>query len=177
VHRGGEVAGPLAPGELLVEDRGPGMEGRADAHRKTPGGSFDGVEYARGAPTATAGAEELPDLKSTARWPGFPPPLTMRAASEAWLGDPPARRNVHAARRRLPLARERPRKDDARAPPVVEERRGGLRGVRPAHGRHGALHQADPLGRSAGPRHGSPDAMAAARRARQEVPRPPGDGS
>ena len=66
---------------------------------------------------------------------------------EARPRDPPARRHDHAARRRLPLARERPRQDGARAPPLVEERRRGLRGVRPADGRDGAVHQADPLDR------------------------------
>ena len=38
---------------------------------------------------------------------------------EARAGDPAARRHDHAARGRLPVARERPRHDRARAPPVV----------------------------------------------------------
>ena len=38
---------------------------------------------------------------------------------------------------RLPVARERPRQDRPRAPPLVAERRRGLRGVRPADGRDG----------------------------------------
>ena len=56
----------------------------------------------------------------------------------------PLRPGEGAARRRLPVAGQRPRPDDPRAPPLVEERRRGVRGVRPAHGRDGPLHQADP---------------------------------
>ena len=52
---------------------------------------------------------------------------------------------------RLPLASQRPRPDDARAAPLVGERRRGVRGVRPADGRHGPVHQADPVDRPAGP--------------------------
>ena len=79
--------------------------------------------------------------------------------------DPAARRHDHAARRRLPVARERPRPDHARAPPVVGLRRRGLRGVRPADGRHGAVHEADPR-RSTPPDPGRlrPTRVAAARR-------------
>ena len=58
-------------------------------------------------------------------------------AAQARPRDPAARRHDHAARRRLPLARERPRQDGPRAPPLVAERRRGLRGVRPADGRDG----------------------------------------
>ena len=83
---------------------------------------------------------------------------------EARPGDPAARRHDHAARRRLPVAGERPRHHDPRAPPLVEERRRGLRGVRPADGRDGALHQADPVDRAAGPGQAEPDGLAAARR-------------
>ena len=60
------------------------------------------------------------------------------------LRHPAARRHVHAARRRLPVADQRPRPDDPRAAPLVGDRRRGVRGVRPADGRDGALHQAHP---------------------------------
>ena len=60
------------------------------------------------------------------------------------LADPAARRHAHAARRRLPVARERPRPDRARAAPVVALGRRGVRGVRDPHGPDGPLHQADP---------------------------------
>ena len=46
---------------------------------------------------------------------------------------------------------ERPRHDVPRAAPLVAVRRRGVRGVRPADGAHGALHQADPVGRAARP--------------------------
>ena len=52
---------------------------------------------------------------------------------------------------RLPVAGQRPRPDDARAPPLVAGRRRGVRGIRPAHGRDGPLHQADPVDRAARP--------------------------
>ena len=71
-------------------------------------------------------------------------------APEARPRDPPARRDDHAAGRRLAVASERPRSHGPRAPAVVVERRGGLRGVRAADGRDGPLHQADPLDRAAG---------------------------
>ena len=45
---------------------------------------------------------------------------------------------------RLPLAGERPRPDHPRAPALVGDGRRGVRGVRPADGRDGPLHQADP---------------------------------
>ena len=74
-------------------------------------------------------------LRGVAAAPGDHP---RARAPEARPGDPAARRDHHAARRRLPLARERPRQDRARAAPLVAERRRGLRGVRPADGRDGA---------------------------------------
>ena len=52
---------------------------------------------------------------------------------------------------RLPVARQRPRADGPRAAPLVAHGRGGVRGVRAAHGRHGPVHQADPRDRAAGP--------------------------
>ncbi len=52
---------------------------------------------------------------------------------------------------RLPVAGQRPRPDDPRAPSLEPERRGGVRGVRPAHGRDGEVHQADPGDRPARP--------------------------
>ena len=73
---------------------------------------------------------------------------------------PAARRHVHAApqgrgpagrRRRLPVAGQRPRPDDPRAPPLVGDRRRGVRGIRPADGRDGPLHQADPGDHAARP--------------------------
>ncbi len=75
------------------------------------------------------------------------------AAAEARPRHPAARRHVHAAaegrrpeggRRRLPVAGQRPRPDGPRAAPLVRERRRGVRGIRPADGRDGPLHQADP---------------------------------
>ena len=65
--------------------------------------------------------------------------------------------------RRLPVAGQRPRPDHPRAPPLVEERRRGLRGIRPADGRHGPVHQADPVDRPARPGLDRPAAAAAAR--------------
>ena len=93
-------------------------------------------------------------------------------AAQARARDPAARRHDHAARRRLPLARERPRQDRARAASLEPERRRGLRGVRPAHGRDGPVHQADPVDRAA--RHGQDHAraLAAARSAREGVQGP-----
>ena len=72
-------------------------------------------------------------------------------ASPARARHPAARRHPDAARRRLPVARERPRPHRARAAPVVAHRRRGIRGVQPAHGPDGALHQADPVGRARRP--------------------------
>ena len=69
--------------------------------------------------------------------------------------DPAPGRHLHAARRRLPVARERPRQDGARAPPLVAGRRRGLRGVRPADGAHGPVHQAHPVASSRPTRAGS----------------------
>ena len=69
-------------------------------------------------------------------------------------------------RRRLPLAGQRPRPDDPRAAPLVGDRRRGVRGVRPAHGRDGPLHQADPRDHAARPDLARPAAAAAARRPR-----------
>ena len=53
-------------------------------------------------------------------------------------------RRARRPRRRLPVARQRPRPDDPRAAPLVADRRRGVRGIRPADGRDGPLHQADP---------------------------------
>ncbi len=100
-------------------------------------------------------------------------------AAAARARHPPARRDVHAAppggragqgRRRLPVARQRPRPDDPRAPPLVRDRRRGLRGIRPADGRDGPVHQADPRDHPAGPDLAGPAAAAAARRAAADVP-------
>ena len=89
---------------------------------------------------------------------------------EARPGDPAARRHDHAARRRLPVARERPRHDRCRElRRWSTQRRRGLRGVRPADGRHGPVHQADPVDRAARPGPVRPDGVAAARR--------PGEGA
>ena len=94
---------------------------------------------------------------------------------------PPARRHVHAAAqgrqaaqgRRLPVARQRPRADGPRAAPLVEARRRGVRGVRPAHGRDGPVHQADPGHRPGRPDRHRPAAAAAAGRPRPPVPAAP----
>ena len=53
---------------------------------------------------------------------------------------------------RLPVAGQRPRPDGPRAPPLVEDGRRGVRGIRAAHGRHGPVHQADPRDRAAATR-------------------------
>ena len=66
---------------------------------------------------------------------------------------------------RLPVAGQRPRPDDPRAPPLVGDRRRGLRGIRPADGRDGPVHQADPGDHAAGPDLARPAAAPAARRA------------
>ena len=63
---------------------------------------------------------------------------------------------------RLPVARQRPRPHGPRAAPLVAVRRRGLRGVRPADGRDGPLHQADPVDRAARPGPHRPAPVAAA---------------
>ena len=93
-------------------------------------------------------------------------------AAQARPRDPAAGRHDHAPRRRLPVAGQRPRQDRARAAPLVAERRRGLRGVRPADGGDGPVHQADPVGAAARPRQDLADGVAAADAARQAVPRP-----
>ncbi len=94
-------------------------------------------------------------------------------AAEARPGDPPARRDLHAAPGRLPLAARRPRLDHARDPPLVQERRGRVRGVRAPHGRDGALHQADPRDHPAGPDLPRPARLAARRLAPARLQPPP----
>ena len=54
----------------------------------------------------------------------------------------PARRHVHAARRRLPVAHQRPRGTRCASCAAGPPRRRGVRRVRPADGRDRALHQA-----------------------------------
>ena len=100
---------------------------------------------------------------------------------------PAARRDVHARSgtgrgpegcpggrrrrdRRLPVARQRPRPDDPRAAPLVGDRRRGVRGIRPAHGRDGPVHQADPGDHPARPDLARPAAAPAARRPAPDVP-------
>ena len=90
-------------------------------------------------------------------------------AGEARPGDPAARRHDHAARGRLPVARQRPRQDDPRAASLEPVRRRGLRGVRLADGRDGPVHQADPVDRAARPGQDHPEPLAAARPAREGV--------
>ena len=94
-------------------------------------------------------------------------------AAEARPRHPAARRDIHAApqgrgpeggRRRLPVAGQRPRPDGPRAAPLVGQRRRGVRGIRPADGRDGPLHQADPGHHAARPdEHGPAPADAAGR--------------
>ena len=73
-------------------------------------------------------------------------------------------------RRRLPVAGQRPRPDDPRAAPLVGERRRGVRGIRPADGRDGPLHQADPGHHPARPDEPRPAAADAAGRPRPALP-------
>ena len=72
--------------------------------------------------------------------------------------------------RRLPLAGQRPRPDDPRAAPLVDDRRRGVRGIRPAHGRDGPLHQADPRDHAARPDLARPAPAAAAGRPARTLP-------
>ena len=63
---------------------------------------------------------------------------------------------ARSGRRRLPVAGQRPRPHDPRAAALVDGRRRGVRRVRPADGRDGPLHQADPGHRPARPDHLDP---------------------
>ena len=71
------------------------------------------------------------------------------------------------------MARQRPRPDDPRAAALVGRRRRGVRGVRPADGRDGPLHQADPGHHPARPDQQRPAAAAAAGRTRSSLPAAP----
>ncbi len=70
------------------------------------------------------------------------------------------------------MARERPRPHRPRASALVAERRGGLRRVRPLHGRDGEIHQADPDHGTAGSRPTPSPRMASGRAARPCLQRP-----
>ena len=92
---------------------------------------------------------------------------------EARPRHPAARRHLHPARGRLPVAGQRPWPDDARAAALEPRRLRGLRGIRPAHGRDGPLHQADPLGRAARSDRPRPAPIRPAGRARPRLPATP----
>src|SRR5581483_5623628 len=118
------------------------------------------------------GLPRVPAQRAVVRGLAPPPRDHPRAEpAQARPDDPAARRHDHPARRRLPVARERPRQDHPGDPPLDEEGRGGGRGVQPAHGRHGAVHQADPVGRAAGPGPAVAARVVPAAPARQELPR------
>ena len=70
------------------------------------------------------------------------------------------------------MARERPRSHRPRASALVAERRGGLRRVRPLHGRDGEIHQADPVHGTAGSRPTPSPRMAPGRASRPRLQRP-----
>jgi hypothetical protein len=113
-------------------------------------------------------------LRSRATWSACSGPRSSATSpARARPGHPAARRDVHPPPRgrgpprrrwRLPVAGERPRADRPGAASLVEERRGGVRGVRPAHGGDGPLHQADPRDRPGGPYGSRPAPAPAARR-------------
>ena len=76
---------------------------------------------------------------------------------------------AHTGGPRLPVAGQRPRPDRPRAAPLEPQRRRGVRGIRPAHGGDGPLHQADPGHRARRPDRARPAAAPADRRARAQL--------
>ena len=98
------------------------------------------------------------------------PPRPRHPAARRHVHPAPRGRRAEGRRRRLPLAGQRPRPDDPRAAPLVGDRRRGVRGIRPAHGRDGPVHQADPRDHAAGPDLARPAAAAAAGRPRPSLP-------
>ena len=119
------------------------------------------------------GVPRLPVQRGLVRRLAAPPRDRPGArAAGARPRDPASRRNVHAARRRLPVACERPRPHRARAPTLVGERRGGVRGVQPPDVRDGEVRQADPVHGAAGPRPARSARMAPRRTSRPLLQRP-----
>ena len=157
----------IGGGHNGLVDRRVSGEGRQEGRRPrapAPAGRGRGLRGDRA---------RLPLQRLLLRRLAAPPGDHPRArAPEARPRDPAAGRDDHAPRRRLPLARERPRTYGPRAPALVAERRRGIRGVRPTDGRDGEVHQADPVDRAAGPREGVDPGLAAAHAAREDLQGP-----
>ena len=160
-HNGLVSAAYLARAGLktLVLEQRHVLGGAAVTEELFPGFRFSVFTLRRLAPAAG----DHPRPRAAAPRPRHPAPRRDVHAA------PPGRRapkrgGRRGAGRRLPVARQRPRPDDPRAPPLVGDRRRGVRGIRPAHGRDGPVHQADPRDHAARPDLARPAAAPAARR-------------